>query len=307
MFDFPQRTPQDAEINIGFKYPLVNYASHTTQSLEAIDVKDHPFTLDFYIERTAEKEWNYYVTLLMDFNGLLRMETFNGFTIKNAYEDVLYTEGMTNSMVSSAMQEFWKMLEAYTRQHTIKYVPEKWNYTKENADMIQDFVLERVQKNGLISNDTSMVLDDCLKIFPNSTEDFIFRNTYRVIDLLLNAPDFDTENNRQQVIHGGYMTHGAHLLCIKHKCLFNLGTEPFILNMKDSIFLALHVELAMQCMAGQIWNKLKPLMRKEGFSMYDEGKFMEEGRAFYRNVKSVFEPATVVNFAEIPLWDEVLQ
>jgi hypothetical protein len=311
MFNFPQKTPADAKIGIGFPYPLLNHASHTSQSLKGIkitDIPDIPFSADFHIEQVEEKIWNYYVLLMMDFKGRLRLETFNGFVIRDGYEDILYTPGIINTVMQSSMNEFWKKLEDYAKQNSITDVPEKGYYNEKISEAVMNKVMDKLMKYGLLSDKKdSWELKPCLVISEGYLSGFIFSNTYHIIDLLLNHPDFARENNRTHIANADYMTHTAHLLTIKHKCLFNLGKSPVTLTMQDTIWLTMHVELAMQCMAGQIWNKLQPLMRERGFGgKDDETEFMIQGRNFFLSTKKIFEPANIGNYNDIPLWDEVL-
>jgi hypothetical protein len=306
MIDFPQVTPPGANVTIKLTHDILNYASHTGKSLSKADITEAAVFYDFHIVRTGEQKWNYYLPLLVDFNRKLRMETLSVFSVENGYEDVLYTKATIDVLLRGSMAEFHKKLKEYGQQNDIKNVPAEWGYSEDLANLFCDKLAERINKYGLVSTDTSEWVQPFLKIPAGSPLDSIFSITYHLINLLVNDYTFDVDNNMQQILWGHWMVHPAGMLFLKHKCIYSFGKDSIVLNRKEALYLSLHIELAMQCMVGQIWSGLEPLTVSLWSEMPKE-QFLQAGRDFYTYVKDALGEPPIDNYSGVPLWDEVLQ
>jgi hypothetical protein len=306
MPEFPQLTPPDAEVSVSFPYALLDYASHTSTSLEGLNPDGIPFLLDFHMERRDDKAWDVYTSMFVDFEDKMRLETFNAFAIAGGYEDVLYSKQVIEAVVSSTLSDFDRKMRDYAKHHDITHLPPELNYSDELGESVLDKLVAMAEHEGTL---TSLV-DDCMMVpkmqIPADHDGFIFRNTFYIVELLLHHPAFDRQNNRKQINYQKWVTHPAYMLMLKHKSLHHLGKGNVILNGADSTLLSLYVEMAVQCTVGQIWDTLGPLMREKGFRQEDESRFMEEGRQFYLEAKGLYTAGTVTNYDGMPIWDEVL-
>ncbi|MES2621003.1 MAG: hypothetical protein V4615_09130 [Bacteroidota bacterium] len=299
--EFPEKTPLGADIQVNAKQWVLNYTWHKGKSVSGSTLGNTPIDFDYFIVRTGEQSWKYYLPLKMNFVNRLAFETFNVFIVNGCYEDALYSIDFLSGIMEAALNRHRKQLEIYARKHNISNLPPKGVFELRMAEHAREIFLDAfARRKDPDPNELKIVWTHDPN---NEYHQFVFETTFSILDKLLNHPDFDYDHNRLKLIKFGG---GAYLMYLKHKCLGTWEDEDDKFTLRDMVFLSLYVEMCLQCAAGQIWNRLHPLLKAEGFSEEDYLDFLKWGKNFFVSARdSIQQKIQVENYHTIPLWDDI--
>ena len=299
---FPELAP-DHKVSIAFPHWVVVHQWHKSQSGKSCNPDKTRASFDFYIERIDDMHWYYNVLYGVNYDGLFELTTHNILKIGNVPENYLYTPGITTSVSHSVAVQNRKEFEKYASLNAITEIPPAATITAGIDAKIQGYVTSNLEKTGYVSHMNPLCFELLVNTVSNPELDFIFDFTFTLIKKLIYHPAFNNENNIKQITKT--LRH-AHLITLEHKCRRTFGNNKLQLNVIDSALLALQVEMSLQCVVGRIWEKLEPLMEKEGFSKEKVTDFITKGKNFFLSAKNAMEKS-VVNFSEFTPWDDLVE